>query len=349
MPATHRARTSARGFTLVELLVVVAIIATLIGLLLPAVQSARESARMTQCKNNLKQIGTAATQHDSSHKHFPAGGWGWGWVGSPDRGFNHLQPGGWIYNILPFIELQNLHNANGQTLVATPLPGFHCPSRRPAKLYANGSSTGGYFTAVSGSATSITATDVAKADYAANAGVGPNASTVEPNVWGANSCGGGCGPNTLPAEADVNTAVQSVVATGPTGVVYGLSTTPAASIKDGLSNTYFAGEKYLARDRYETGTNTSGDNGGDNETMYTGANIDIGRIAFAGGPSAAIVPLQDANGAYNSLTFGGPHAGVFIMVFCDGSVHAIDYSIDPSIHACLANRKDGQVIDTNSF
>ena len=99
MPARVR---NLRGFTLVELLVVIALIATLIGLLLPAVQSARESARMTQCRNNLKQITTAAMQHESSQKHFPAGGWGWGWIGDPDRGFNHLQPGGWISRCLPW-------------------------------------------------------------------------------------------------------------------------------------------------------------------------------------------------------------------------------------------------------
>ena len=73
------------GFTLVELLVVVTIIGILIGLLLPAVQMARESARNASCRGNLYQFGRAALQHVEKHGHYPSGGWGNKWVGDPDR------------------------------------------------------------------------------------------------------------------------------------------------------------------------------------------------------------------------------------------------------------------------
>ena len=98
------------GFTLVELLVVITIIGILIALLLPAVQAAREAARQAQCRNNLKQLALACLNHEQIHRFLPTNGWGTYWEGDPDRGVAKSQPGGWVFNVLPYIEQPTIHD-----------------------------------------------------------------------------------------------------------------------------------------------------------------------------------------------------------------------------------------------
>ncbi len=116
-PSSESTQFSARrGFTLIELLVVIAIIAILIALLLPAVQQAREAARRSQCKNNLKQMGLALHNYHSSHSVFPPGGVIGACAGSPPTILTGLQEcgsgqslgGNWALFILPEMEQRNL-------------------------------------------------------------------------------------------------------------------------------------------------------------------------------------------------------------------------------------------------
>ena len=100
-------RQKSRGFTLIELLVVIAIIAVLVALLLPAVQQAREAARRSQCKNNLKQYGLGLHEYEETYKQLPGGGNNWG---APQIG--------WQVQILPFMDQGTLYEKVDMNLSA---------------------------------------------------------------------------------------------------------------------------------------------------------------------------------------------------------------------------------------
>ena len=108
------------GFTLVELLVVITIIGILAGLLMPAIESVREAGRRASCANNVKQMALACLAHESKNGFFPTSGWGWEFAGDPNLGFTRRQPGGWHFNILPYLGLDTLHNMGLTTLMNPP-------------------------------------------------------------------------------------------------------------------------------------------------------------------------------------------------------------------------------------
>ncbi len=339
-----------QAFTLVELLVVITIIGILVSLLMPAVQAAREAARRATCLNNLKQIGLAMLQHESHHGFFPTGGWGWGYVGDADRGFDYHQCGGWVNSVLPYLEQQPLYDlgqglsatakstANAQR-VQTPLTMFNCPTRRRAILYPfkagaeHGNGNGG--TPVNYD--NLTA--VARSDYAANGG-DKLTQSGSIGIWSPDCGNGDCGPPLWPTEQTLQTALQAVVAYKGTGICFTMSQVKASQVFDGLSNVYLAGEKNLWPDAYFTGTDN-----GDNENMYIGDNANVTRWVYD-------PPWPDTPGLDNYYSFGSAHPTTFSMVFCDGATRAIAFSIDPNLHMVLGNRNiptNGQVPNLSSL
>lgn len=207
------------GFTLVELLVVIAIIGILVALLLPAVQAARESARRTQCVNNLKQIGLAFHNYHDTHKCFPPSyviqPGGGGVHGAPDPATRDAGPGwAWGTLLLPFLEQAPLHDAidfqlpswdpANQAATETQLPGFLCPSATGTSNPVPVKDGGGDTLATFG-----------RTSYVVNAGQN------EPWLL------------TVDSYQDI--------ADGP---LYRNSSTRMADITDGLSSTVFAGEHH---------------------------------------------------------------------------------------------------------
>jgi hypothetical protein len=339
---------------LVELLVVITIIGILIALLLPAVQSAREAARRVQCQNHLKQLAMAALQHEQIHGYLPANGWGYCWVGDPDHGFGKGQPSGWIYNILPYLEQQALHDlGKGQDYTtkrttftyreATPLAMLICPTRR--KVAAIPYTTLGNPTAPRNM--NLPKTYVVT-DYAVNAGDNEDQSdgntSCEPWPWwqpssigSPNSSGDGDNPAYWRGLAAGSPPDGMIDSKKMTGVSFQHSVIKMADISDGSSVTYLIGEKYLNPFQYDTGADP-----GDNEGCMTGFANNNTRFAQE-------TATQDTPGWTNYCMFGSAHLSIFNMAMCDGSVHAVNYSIGLPIHKCLGNRNDGRAIDAKAF
>jgi prepilin-type N-terminal cleavage/methylation domain-containing protein/prepilin-type processing-associated H-X9-DG protein len=308
-------RKAQRGFTLIELLVVIAIIAVMVGLLLPAVQRVREAANRTKCANNLRQMALGVHNHASTLDRFPSGGWGWSWTGDPDRGTDKNQPGGWVFNILDYVEQGNLRSlgrglpldqklAASTQRIGTPLSLFTCPSRRTGGPYQNGWAAS-YFNAANPPSV------LARSDYAANAG-----DQLTDEFFP--------GPISLAQGDDPNYAWPDT--SYLTGVIFQRSYITFASITNGTSNTYLIGEKYLNPDHYSDGLDPS-----DNENMYVGFDNDLYR-------STDFPPMQDRQGLTNTFIFGSNHAGGLNMAYCDGSVHFISFDVDPAVHMRAGNR-----------
>ncbi|QDT63532.1 DUF1559 domain-containing protein [Calycomorphotria hydatis] len=339
------------GFTLVELLVVIAIIAILIALLLPAVQQAREAARRSQCKNNLKQLGLAMHNYHDVHNTLPPG-----WVRDPNVGDDE---GHWIWStfILPFVEQAPLYQklnpsgqqasyAFGQNIEAMQnrYEIFRCPSDVGPQFFDASVEAGytiDYFDG-GGSRTS-------------NIGVSLTNYVISNN-------------NALPR---FNRAPDPLEGTsGATGVFWEDSKCRFRDITDGLSNTFLIGERayeiqgqrfaaamlFAVRDNAGKGVSCANCAYDDSSMTYTNTASNQGTYSIVGTTHEGINPLTSGgshNATYNSLHIGGVQ-----FVLADGSVHFISENIDnnwsatgslagdvDSVAERMASMADGEVVE----
>jgi prepilin-type N-terminal cleavage/methylation domain-containing protein/prepilin-type processing-associated H-X9-DG protein len=358
---------SRQAFTLVELLVVIAIIAILVGLLLPAVQKAREAAARAECSNNLKQIGLGMLNYESAHKALP-----------PLR--VHSYGPSWAVTILPFLEQDNLfdrwnvHTAyteNTAQARQTPVKTYFCPSRRTpvkASLSVDGDLRDHNEWMTNPPGQRIGLYRGALGDYAACLGTSLCLGEIDDDgTFGAEMTARFGGQQSRPPiyhyanyqPASYGFDLTSQVTRIPScssGVFERKLGVTLMEVRDGTSNTLMAGEKHIvagtegrgavqqvgSRTQIISDADTPGwnpDTGGDNSIyngqFYHGCARTAGRLS-----PLARHPRDSGNHKFGSMHDGG----AVQFVFADGHVHALRTTISPLTLELLAGRSDGQVV-----
>ncbi|HEV3163561.1 MAG TPA: DUF1559 domain-containing protein [Isosphaeraceae bacterium] len=323
-----------RGFTLIELLVVIAIISVLIGLLLPAVQSAREQARRTQCMNNLKQIGLALASYTTHFGVLPPG-----YCSKYDT-YNQVETGpgwGWGSRILPFLEQQplfdqiqlsvNIQDPVHLTARLTPVAAYLCPSDvMPATwTAANGEF---WYQGRQLYSAQVAICDVAGANYVGVYGIG------EPGVDGE-------------------------------GVFFRDSAIGPTQITDGLTHTVCVGERSIT---VTTGTENAISVGTPLKTVGHGQATWVGAVPGAvlwscfpspTDPDGGVCRREDGSGMILGHTGEGhgpgdplsdvnqfvcQHARGSYFLFCDGHVAFLKNAINYNVYKALSTRARGEAI-----
>lgn len=349
------------GFTLIELLVVIAIIAILIALLLPAVQQAREAARRTQCKNNLKNIGLAAHNFHDTYDALPPL-------------VNHSGGPTFFFHILPYMEqapLYNLYiggandgsqstdvrrhmNTNYQIIVDAglaesiqPISAYHCPTNGAPGIERGGNARG------------------PKGDYAIafmqarGSDQNLDFSATENSWWGHHSS-----HNTGSRNRQKGAIITGDnVGLTDDGGIDGLNgrrreqakfTQKLNSVKDGTSNTVMVGEKFWTREEFDRSGNPRRNNcntsvfvqdGGWREYMVArNMRFPLRSGVTPDGGGSWVEDDPTRTGAARATGFGSWHTGVVQFLMCDGSVHSLSENIDIHTQHRLADRNDGEPV-----
>ncbi|QDT36943.1 DUF1559 domain-containing protein [Stratiformator vulcanicus] len=359
-----------KGFTLIELLVVIAIIAILIALLLPAVQQAREAARRSQCKNNLKQLGLAIHNYHDNYQQFPAaaylqlgqGAWGWGTM------------------ILPYMDQAPLYdnfnvgtagpnNTAGSLTVV--LPTYRCPSDPGPDLNDSRNLNGGASTLSNyvGANSHAGLLDNAIQARAAIPGGTPNADNNKLSLMFDDTIvtdDGAAAPTGLPiagltrghgmfpyglyeqfdgTDSDEENSVNSI---------------SVSTITDGTSNTIAIGERAYQYDGANGKVNAFAGNafgpggvGIVDSTASAAATTSVSNLSDVAacalltngaGPNLNADVDATQNSLEAQMGFSSLHVGGAQFVLADGAVKFISENINTLTFSNLVNIKDGQVI-----
>ena len=326
MLAVTKHKQRSRGFTLIELLVVIAIIAVLVSLLLPAVQQAREAARRTQCKNNLKQIGLAMHNYHDTFNTFPPGHVSdfhappAPFVSPANLASSEVGCWTWGTMLLPYLEQNNVYNVltpgsqkpqaaaatpAGLAALQTPLAVFRCPSDTGPALNNFDNTLPGH--------------EILAANYSRFITDGTNKIAIATSNYMAVS---NAGDSTTPA-------INATQYGPPLGIAFQNSKVGIRDITDGTSNTLCIGER-----AWKYGTLIAGAG-----TVYAIsasplANIDQStswniKSAFTNVASLTYDGLNaTVNRPHQSRAFNSAHTGGVQFVLCDGSVRFLSQNID---------------------
>jgi prepilin-type N-terminal cleavage/methylation domain-containing protein len=344
---------SKRGFTLVELLVVIAIIGVLVALLLPAIQAARESARRTQCINNLRQVGLGCHLFESATKYFPTAG---GVVSQftsqeelakPKYGF---ETAGWMYQILPYIEQQALHDmrrgnvpANSgfinTGMIEIPVATYNCPSRtgRYAVHITNIYRLGDY------AGVMASHNDEGWNGFEWQTTVGPRANE-QTAVWTGILVKGGHVKVPAPTQVEKWGQINS------------------KSIQDGTSNTILVAEKSVQEAFWTIPTTGAPLRYPHWEVYgyYVGADWphmrQFGALTFRQGEQFEVPVRGDSDPRRypgppqaEEQGFGSAHPGIFCAALGDGSTRIINQDAELLLLDRLGKRSDGSTVDLESL